>query len=81
MPKNKRDRLKGCIATAHLDLQRALVQLADVSEEFKDVHPELDNGLVMSAKLIIQAQAMLEAFYIAAWGELPVNWITTRNRK
>ncbi len=81
MPKSKRDRMKGSIATAHLDLERALVQLCEVSGQFESVHPELDDGLRIAGTLIMQAQTVLETFYIKCWGSLPDNWERARNLK
>lgn len=81
MPKTIRDHLKGSLATAILDLDRALAQIAEVEEEFEPVHPELAEGLTLSATLIIRSQELLKAFYAAAWGSLPGDWVVTRERK
>jgi len=81
MPKTKRDKLKGSIATAWLDLERALVQIQEVDEVFDPVHPELAEGLKLVGALLIQSQEMLETFYEVAWGELPKDWTITRERK
>jgi len=79
--KTIRDRLKGSVATAYLDLDRAMQQIAEVQTIFSDPHPELADGLVVAAHLIDQAQEVLALFYRGAWGELPGDWEATRNRK
>jgi len=79
--KTKRDRLKGSIATAYLELERSLAQIAEVQTTFADPHPELADGLVVAANLIDQAQEVLALFYRGAWGELPSDWEATRRRK
>jgi len=81
MPKTKRDRMKGSIATARLDLQRALAQLQEVYETFKAPHPELLAGLEVAVTLIVQAQRIVERFYEICWGDLPENWDATKRRK
>jgi len=81
MPKTKRDRLKGSIATAYLDLDRSVNQIAEVGVEFDPVHPELAEGLELAVTLITQAQQVIELFYRGAWGDVPANWEATRERK
>jgi len=81
MPKTKRDRLKGSVATAMMQLDGAMAQVAELHTAFSEQHPELADGMVLSADLIAQCQAVLEAFYIASWGPLPDSWTATRNRK
>lgn len=81
MPKTIRDRCKGSLATAYLDLDRAMAQIAEVQTLFADPHPDLADGLVVAANLIDQAQEVLALFYRGAWGELPGDWETTRERK
>lgn len=81
MPKTTRDRMKGSIATAVLDLERALDQLGEVYVTFEPVHPELAEGFGIASALINQAQAVIETVYIAAWGGLPGDWTRTRERK
>jgi len=81
MPKTKRDRLKGSIATAYLDLDRAVTQIAEVGIEFDPVHPDLALGLHICVNLIDEAQLLLQMFYQGAWGDVPANWEATRDRK
>jgi len=73
--------MKGSIATAVLDLERALDQLGEVYITFEPVHPELAEGFSLASALIDQAQALMESVYIAAWGNLPGDWSRTRDRK
>ena len=81
MPKTKRDRMKGSVATALLDLERATIQVAEVAMTFEDVHPELIEGLQLAVVMIDQTQQLLETFYNQAWGDLPENLVATRDRK
>ena len=81
MAKTTRDRMKGSIATAVLDLERALDQLGEVYITFEPVHPELAEGFGVASALINKAQEVIEQVYIAAWGDLPGDWSRTRDRK
>lgn len=81
MPKTRRDRLKGSIATAMLDLERALQQIAEVETTFSGIHNDLAEALSIAGVLIIQAEDLLTKFYERAWGTLPDDWVKTRDRK
>lgn len=81
MPKTIRDRMKGSVATAWLDFGRAQDQLAEVYNTFNEQHPELAEGFAIATALAEQAKTVLEACYAQAWGGLPGDWESTRDRK
>jgi len=81
MPRTIRDRMKGSIAGAVLDCERALDQIGEVVQTFDTQHPDLAEGLSIAAALLVQVQAVLEGFYIASWGDLPGDWESTHRRK
>ena len=79
MPKTHRDLLKRQIAHAHNNLDLAIDHIAQVAIQFESVHPELEEGLVIASSLINQADEVLKAFVMAAWGREDVEWETWRN--
>ena len=81
MPKSIRDRMKGSIATAWVDCERALVQIAEVETAFSTTHDDLAEGLRIAGLLLVQTQRTLEVFYKSAWGSVPDDWVQARERK
>jgi hypothetical protein len=73
--------MKGSIAGAVLDCERAIDQIAAVVVIFDDQHPDLAEGLSIAAALLVQTQSVLEGFYLACWDTLPGNWAATHRRK
>jgi len=79
MPKTHRDLLKRQVAHAHNNLVLAIDHIAQVGIEFEGVHPELEEGLVIATSLINQADEVMKAFVMAAWGKEDVAWDSWRN--
>jgi hypothetical protein len=79
MPKSKRDLLRRQVAHAHNNLMLACEHIAAVGVEFEGVHPELEQGLIIAADLSNQADLVLKAFVMAAWGKDDPSWDSWRN--
>lgn len=71
MPKTKRDYLKRRVAQALRHLDQSYKPIADLEVTFREVHPDLADGLVISAQMIKDAQTMLEQFAYFAWDMPP----------
>ncbi len=67
MPKTKRDYLKRWAAQAHHHMEECYGPLANLQVTFNEQHPELSEGLVISAQFVQHAQDMLEEFAKYAW--------------
>lgn len=62
-----RDRMKRKLVASHNNLERSYAGIIFLHDLFKDVHPELAEGLVIGAELINQAQLVLEVFAMKSW--------------
>lgn len=79
MPKSHKDFLKRTIAQAVLNLQRAARHLADVHDEFVDVHPveaEYLRQLAISSIMIVD---LIDAWWSEVWGPRGSDWESYRN--
>lgn len=81
MPRTIRDRMKGSLAIAHVDIERALDQLGEVYNVFSEQHPDMADGFALAAALLDKSRQIIDTLYQSAWGELPEDWEAIRERK
>lgn len=67
MGRANRDKLKRQLVSSYNHLDKSFNGIIYLHELFESIHPELAQGLVLSAELIAKAQEMLEAFAIQSW--------------
>lgn len=67
MGKTTRDYLKRKVAQAWYSCERSLATIQDLHELFETPHPDLADGLVAAAGLIISSQVILESFAWSCW--------------
>lgn len=80
MGRANRDRMKRQLVASHNNLERSYKGIMFLHNLFEKPHPELAAGLVISAKLIFQAQEVLEAFAMQAWNMTKKQFDTHRSK-
>ena len=67
MAKTTRDKLKRKLAQAYRNIDNSLADLKIVHDTFKDVHPDLADGLASAIQLEILAQETIILFADKCW--------------
>ncbi len=65
--RTKRDRMKRKLAQAHRNQTNVMLDIKTLYDLFDAVHPDLAEGLELSAELVLQSQQVLETFASKAW--------------
>lgn len=63
----KRDNMKRKVAQAHRNLDNVMSDIKTLYDLFEPVHPDIAEGLEISAELCLQSQMLLEVFIERAW--------------
>lgn len=67
MGKTTRDRLKRKLAQAYRNVDNSLQDLKLIHDTFKDVHPDLADGLQAAIELQIHSQTIMLLFADKCW--------------
>lgn len=58
----------------YVRMDKMMSDLVEVKEMFDPDHPDLGEVIETIARTVQVAQALLERFYLAAWGMIPGDW-------
>lgn len=79
MGKSKRWILKRQLATAYINIDRGLTQIADLESKFAPQHKEMALILRLACVGLMECLKLLMQFSVKAWGSIPDDWESWRN--